>query len=56
MTEIERQTKLETDANQEGVLRYCRSRDYAVATDSKPVRNVLGKSLKPLADAILQEH
>src|SRR6185295_2730372 len=31
------------------------SREYAVATDSKPVRNVVAKSLKPLAEAILLE-
>jgi hypothetical protein len=39
MTEIERQKKLEVDAVQDGILRCCRNREYAVATDSKPVRN-----------------
>src|SRR5437870_1481617 len=55
MTEIERQRKFETDALQEGILRYCQSREYAVASDSKPVRNVVAESLPPLAQAILQE-
>jgi hypothetical protein len=55
MTEIERQKKLEVDAVQDGILRYCRNREYAVATDSKPVRNPMAEALKPLSDAILQE-
>jgi DNA-directed RNA polymerase len=55
MTEIERQKKREVDAVQDGILRYCRNREYAVATDSKPVRNLMAEALKPLADAILQE-
>jgi hypothetical protein len=36
-------------------LRYCRSREYAQATDSKPVRNLAAEALKPLAEAILAE-
>src|SRR5262249_6782502 len=55
MTEIERQTKLEADALQDGILRYCQSREYAAAVESKPVRNLIAESLKPLAEAILQE-
>src|SRR5437773_3823571 len=55
MTEIDRQTKLEVDAIQDGIRRYCQSREYAQATDSKPVRNLAADSLKPLADAILAE-
>jgi DNA-directed RNA polymerase len=55
MTEIERQKKREVDAIQDGILRYCRNREYAVATDSKPVRNVMADALKPFADAIFQE-
>ena len=55
MTEIERQTKLETDSVRDGILRYCQSREYAQATDSKPVRNLVADCLKPLADAILAE-
>src|SRR5881409_648766 len=55
MTEIERQTRLETDSVRDGILRYCQSREYAQATDSKPVRNLVADCLKPLADAILAE-
>ena len=55
MTEIERQTKFEADAVQDGFLRYCRSREYCEATDSRPVRDLVADSLTPLADAILQE-
>src|SRR5262245_35375243 len=55
MTEIERQTKLEADALQDGILRHCRNREYAQATDSKPVRNLVADALKPLAQAILAE-
>src|SRR5881296_2176458 len=54
MTEIDRQAKLETDAVRDGILRYCQSREYAQATDSKPVRNLVADSIKPLADAILR--
>ena len=55
MTEVERQKKLEVDAVENGILRYCRNREYAVATGSKPVRNLMAGALKPLSDAILQE-
>src|ERR1700758_4681820 len=55
MTEIEQQKKREVDAVQEGILRYCRNREYAEATDSKPVRNLIGDAIKPFSDAILQE-
>src|SRR5579864_5974761 len=54
MTEIERQKKLEADSLQDGILRYCQSREYAKATDSKPVRNLVGHLLKSLAQAILE--
>src|SRR5438270_9448275 len=55
MNEIERQIKLEADALEDGVVRYYQSREYVQATDSKPVRNLVAESLKPLAEAILQE-
>src|SRR4029077_3420900 len=55
MIEIERQKKLEVDSVQDGILRYCRNREYAVATHSKPVRNLMAEALKPLSEAILQE-
>ena len=50
-----RQVKLELDAVHDGALRYCQSREYQPATDSKPGRDLVGNALKPLADAILQE-
>src|SRR6476620_206555 len=55
MNEIERQKKFEADALQDGILRYCQSREYAMATDSRPVRGLVASSLQPLAEAILQE-
>jgi DNA-directed RNA polymerase len=54
MNEIDRQKQLETDSLRNGVLRYCQSREYAQASDSKPVRNLVAEALKPLAQAILQ--
>ena len=50
--DIERQKKLEADSVQDGLLRYAESYEYHLATDSKPVRDVLGHCLKPLADVI----
>jgi len=55
MNEIDRQTKFEADALQDGIVRYCQTREYALATDSKPVRDLVADALKPLAQAILQE-
>ena len=46
--DIERQKKLEADSVQDGLLRYAKSYEYHLATDSKPVRDLLGHSLKPL--------
>ena len=53
--DIERQKKLEADSVQDGLLRYAKSYEYHLATDSKPVRDVLGHCLKPLADVIRAE-
>jgi hypothetical protein len=47
--------KLEADAIRDGLLRYAQSCEYQLATDSKPIRQLLYHSLKPLADAILAE-
>src|SRR5689334_20368698 len=54
MNDIDRQKQLETDSLQNGILRYCQSREYAQVSDSKPVRNLVADALKPLAEAILQ--
>src|SRR5437773_8351650 len=55
MNDIDRQKRLETDAVRDGILRYCQSREYAQATDSKPVRNLIAESLNSVADAIAAE-
>src|ERR1051326_7992179 len=55
MTDIDRQKQIETDSVRDGILRYCQRREYTRATDSKPVGNLVGVALKPLADAILAE-
>ena len=55
MKDTDRQVKLEIDAIHDGIIRYSQSREYQNATDSKPVRDLVGNSLKPLADAILRE-
>ena len=54
MNDIERQIKLEADARYEGMLRYAKNREYQLATDLKPVRDLLANSLDSLSDAILQ--
>src|SRR5438552_651348 len=55
LSDIERQIKLEADAIHDGIVRYAQSREYQLATDSKPVRDLVGSALKALADAILAE-
>ena len=41
MSDIERQIKLEADARYEDMLRYAKNRQYQLATDLKPVRDLL---------------
>jgi hypothetical protein len=53
--DIDRQMKLEADAVHDGLLGYAQSYEYQLATDSKPMRDLLGHCLKPLADAIRAE-
>src|SRR5258708_25268542 len=53
--DIERQLKIEADAVQDGLHRYTQIRKYQLATDSQPGRDLMGHSLKSLADAILRE-
>jgi DNA-directed RNA polymerase len=55
MNDLDRQYKLEADAIQDGILRYFQNREYQVASDTKPGRDLVGNCLKPLADAILEE-
>jgi DNA-directed RNA polymerase len=54
MSAIERQIKLEADARYEGMLRCARNREYQLATDLKPVRDLLANSLESLWEVILQ--
>ncbi len=54
MSDIERQIKLEADARYEGMLRFAKNREYRLATDLKPVRDLLANSLESLWEAILQ--
>src|SRR5882672_8224497 len=54
MSDIERQIKLEADARYEGMLRYAKNREYQLATDLKPARDLLSNSVDSLSDAILQ--
>jgi DNA-directed RNA polymerase len=55
MNDIDRQKQLETDAIRAGALRWVRTIDYQLATDRKPVRDLVGNSLRLLADAIHAE-
>src|ERR1700722_4309852 len=55
MNDIERQKQIETDAIRDGCLRWCRETEYQLATDTKPVRSLLGNSLKAFADVIRAE-
>ena len=52
---IELQKKLEADAVRDGLLRYARSYEYHLATDSKPVRDLLAHCLNPPVDVIRAE-
>src|ERR1051326_9266162 len=54
MNDIDRQKQIETDSVRNGILRYCQSREYAQASDSKPVRHLVAEALQPLAQAILE--
>src|SRR5712691_10047024 len=55
MDELERQKKLEADAVQEGIARFIKRREYQLATDTKPVRDLMADAWTVLVDAILQE-
>ena len=54
MNDIERQIRLETDAVRESNVRHAKNRKYQLATDLKPVRDLLANSLESLWEAILQ--
>src|SRR5205823_13288550 len=50
-----RQLKLETDAVHDGMARLIQRREYQLATDTKPVRDLMTKAWIALVEAILQE-
>ena len=52
MSKIERQRQIESDSVCDGCVRWCQNIEYQQATDTKPYRNLIGISLRSLADAI----
>jgi hypothetical protein len=54
MNGIERQIRLEADAVRDGNLRCAKSREYQLATDLRPARDLVGNCLESLAEVILQ--
>src|SRR5438105_8434176 len=55
MKDIERQIELEANAVQDGLLRCAKSGKYQLATDLKPVNDLVRNALESLIDAILAE-
>ena len=53
MNDIERQIRLESDAVRDGNLRHAKNREYQLATDLKPARDLVGNCLDSLSGAIL---
>lgn len=48
----ERQRQIESDSVRDGCVRWCQDTEYQQATDTGPYRNLIGISLRSLADAI----
>ena len=55
MNDIERQIQIEADAIHDGIARHAQSGEYELASDARPVRDLMVGCLKPVADAILAE-
>jgi hypothetical protein len=55
MDKIERQRQIESDSVRDGCVRWAQNTEYQQATDTKPYRNLIGISLRSLADAIRAE-
>ena len=53
MNDIERQIRLETDGIRDGLLRHAKSREYQLATDFKPAKDLVANCLDSLSEAIL---
>src|SRR5262252_9573813 len=55
MSKMERQRQIEQNSVRDGCVRWCQNTEYQQATDTKPYRNLIGISLRSLADAIRAE-
>src|SRR2546423_6119530 len=55
MNDVERQIEREANSVQEGLLRCAKTGKYQLATDLKPVNDLLRNALDSLMDAILSE-
>src|SRR5438093_4749496 len=55
MSKMERQRQIESDSVRDGCVRWCQNTDYLEATDTKPYRNLIGISLRSMAEAIRAE-
>ena len=55
MDKMERQRQIEQDSVRDGCVRWCQNIEYLEATDTKPYRNLIGISVRSLADAIRAE-
>src|SRR5215467_14479825 len=53
INDIERQIRLESDGVREGNLRHAKNREYQLATDFKPAKDLVGNCLDSLSGAIL---
>jgi DNA-directed RNA polymerase len=53
MNDIERQIRLETDAVRNGILSHAKSREYQLATDFKPAKDLVANCLDSLSQAML---
>src|SRR5438067_1090297 len=55
MDRMERQRQIESDSVRDGCVRWCQNTEYLEAADTRPYRNLIGISLRSLADAIRAE-
>src|SRR5438132_10436501 len=55
MDKIERQRQIESDSVRDGCVRWCQNTEYLEAADTRPYRNLIGISLRSLADAVRAE-
>src|SRR5215469_14918320 len=55
VSNFERQRQIESDSVRDGCVRWCQNIEYRQAADTKPYPNLIGISLRSLADAIRAE-